>query len=769
MTTERPGSLSTKRRAFRLDHDQVPYLEATLEYAARETPRFHVPGHKGGAGAGPRLLAAFGEGVIRLDIPAFIEGVDIGPDPTPLAQALELAADAWGARRTWFLLNGSSEGAQAACLALARRGASAVVQRNAHVSVINGLILSGLQPTFVPPAVDERLGIGHCVTPESLGEALGRTPGAAAAFVVSPTYFGAAGDVRGLAEVAHAHGAALVVDEAWGAHFAFHDGLPEDALSAGADIVISGTHKMISSLTQSAMLHLGWEAERFVDVAELAAALALLESTSPSSLLFASLDAARRLAAVHGPEMLERTMSDISSARGTLEEIPGVEVLDERLIGAAGVAGFDGLRLTLGVRGTGVGGYALGAAMTAADGIQLELMTEDVLVAHCGMGEDASSHGQILGYALRNAVADVLAAGGRRRRFSRPPVWGPLSLSPREAFLAEHQRVPLEQAVGRVSAESLAPYPPGIPTVLPGERISGGTASYITRTLQLGGRLRGSTDPRAATVLVVRDEAPSSPVASPPIGDQDARVFDEFPARAYLTKYYSTVGPENAALMGTLMDYLAATQAPTDRVIEVAGGPSLFSMLAVAAQRRGPFEHVLFTDLGRENLREVENWLKGEHDRFDYAHLLAWLEERTGTPVDPVCAALRASNWELANFDWKREPPAEWQGSFDVVSSHFFAESATSREEEFIELMRNLPRLGRPGAVVLMSFISRSKGYTVGGVEFPGFGVDETTVLAYLRTAGVALRDLVLRTVPAEDPASDPGYEGLLFVAGRLL
>ena len=531
ITTTPSRGLSTQPRAFRLEQDQVPYLDAALRYAARDTPRFHVPGHKGGSGADPRLSAAFGAEVISLDIPAFIEGVDIGPDPTPFAQALELAADAWGARRTWFLLNGSSEGAQAACLALARTGASAVVQRNAHVSIINGLILSGLKPTFVRPAFDETLGIGHCVTPESLSEALDLTPGAVAAFVVSPTYFGAAGDVRGLAEVAHAHGAALVVDEAWGAHFAFHERLPEDALSSGADIVISGTHKMISSLTQSAMLHVGWGAERFVDVAELTAALALLQSTSPSSLLFASLDAARRLAAVHGRDLLERTMSEIADARRTLAEITGVEVLDERLVGATGVAGFDGLRLTLGVRGTGVGGYALSDALIAGAGIQLELVTEDVLIAHCGMGEDAASHGEVLGDALARAVADVLAAGGRRRRFSRPPAWGPLSLSPREAYLAEHQQVPLEDAVGRVSAESLAPYPPGIPTVLPGERITEGTASYIGRTLRLGGRLRGSTDPMAATVLVVREGAREAPVGDPPIGDRVTSVVDESSSR----------------------------------------------------------------------------------------------------------------------------------------------------------------------------------------------------------------------------------------------
>ena len=750
-----------------LDQDQVPYLEATLAYAERSPGRFHVPGHKGGAGAGPRLLAAFGEGTIRLDIPAFVDGVDLGPEPTPLTQALQLAADAWGAERTWFLLNGASEGAHAACLALARTGARAVVQRNAHVSTMNGLILSGLEPTFVQPAVDPTLGIGHCVTPEALDETLGRTPGAVAAFVVSPTYFGAAGDVRGLAEVAHRHGAALVVDEAWGAHFAFHEDLPEDALSCGADIVISGTHKMISSLTQSAMLHLNYGAERFVDVAELTAALALVQSTSPSSILFASLDAARRLAAVHGHDLLERTIKGVASARADLAEVPGVEVLDDRLVGAPSVAGFDGLRLTLDVRGTGVGGYALGAALVANDDIHLELMTEDVLIAHCGMGEDTSTHGQVLSEALARATADVLAAGGRRRRFTRPPGFAALAIPPREAYLAAHERVPLEEAAGRISAESLAPYPPGIPTVMPGEPISEGTAAYIRRTLELGGRLRGSTDPAAGTVLVVREPSPATPLVGPASAAPEASVFDEFPARAYLEKYYSEVGRENATMLRSITDYLSRADAPTETVVELAGGPSLASMLALGAIRRSPLKRILFTDVGRENLAEVDRWVSDSGDQYDYRHVLRWLEGETGAAPEEIVAPLRDSKWELERFDWRGSPPADWCG-FDVVCSHFFAESATSSEEEFVEMLGQVPRLGRPGAVVLMSFMSRSEGYTIDGMDFPAFGVDEANLLAYLRRAGVGLTDVVMRTCGTDDASSGPGYEGLLFVAGRL-
>ena len=185
-----------------------------------------------------------------------IDGIDKGTSPTPLDQSLALAAQAWGARRTWFLTNGSSQGNLAICLALRQLGRELVVQRSVHSSVVEGLALSGLEASFVQPEVDRDLGIAHGVTPESLDDGLRRTPGAIAAMVVSPTYFGAASDVRALADVAHGFGVPLIVDEAWGAHLGFHPDLPRRALSQGADVVVSSIHKLGGSLTQSAMLHL---------------------------------------------------------------------------------------------------------------------------------------------------------------------------------------------------------------------------------------------------------------------------------------------------------------------------------------------------------------------------------------------------------------------------------------------------------------------------------------------------------------------------------
>src|SRR5256714_3570990 len=186
--------------------EATPSLDALRAYAARDPGRFHVPGHKGGAGADPELVEAFGERALSLDIPALTPGIDVGPEPTPFQRAQELAAEAWGAGRTWFLINGASQGNHAAMLSLAHRGHDVVVQRNAHSSTIDGVILSGLRPSFVAPELDPELGIAHCPTREALAAALDRTPGAIGATVVSPTYFGAVADVRALSAVAHQRG-----------------------------------------------------------------------------------------------------------------------------------------------------------------------------------------------------------------------------------------------------------------------------------------------------------------------------------------------------------------------------------------------------------------------------------------------------------------------------------------------------------------------------------------------------------------------------------
>jgi hypothetical protein len=245
-------------------------------------------------------------------------------------------------------------------------------------------------------------------------------------------------------------------------------------------------------------------------------------------------------------------------------------------------------------------------------------------------------------------------------------------------------------------------------------------------------------------------------------------VFYEFPARAYLEKYYSAVGDENSAFMRAVTDFLRQRSVATDTVIEVAGGPCLYSLMAMMACRERPFRHVTFTDIGWKNLREVDCWLRDYPHQFDYGALLAWLHEEVGAEPGEVSRCLRSSTWELVSFDWRESAPSAWQRAYDVVSCHFFAESATSDEAELVTFLQKLGDLGRPGATLLVSFMCRSDGYTIAQKDFPAFSVDEENVFHYLERAGLLLEDFELRTTPCEDPSTMPGYDALLFIGGRL-
>jgi arginine decarboxylase len=483
---------------------KTPYVDAVLEYSARQTGRFQVPGHKGGLAADPAMVELVGMTGLINDVPSVTEGVDIGPEPTPFQQAQLLAAEAWGASRTWFLINGASQGNHATSMALAHMGDRFVVQRNVHSSIIDGLVLNGMRPTFVAPELDPELGIAHGLTPESLAAALDATPDAVAALVVSPTYFGACADVAALAEVAHSRDVPLVVDEAWGAHLHFHPDLPPDALSCGADLVTSSTHKIVGSLTQAAMLHLG-HGDR-IDPAIVDRCVSLVETTSPSGLLTGSLDAARRQAAIHGEELLGETLEAIRHTREQIVQIPGLGVLDESMVGRAGIAGWDPMRLSIDVRGTGSTGYRLSKKLFYSHGIDLELYSENVVVGLFGLGEPAATTGERLVAALRAAVGELSAEPGEpQEKLAPPPPWGELVMTPREAYLGPQEVVPFDEAAGRIAAEGLAAYPPGIPNVLPGERLTSETLAYIRESIAHGGYVRGGSDRELKTLRVALD------------------------------------------------------------------------------------------------------------------------------------------------------------------------------------------------------------------------------------------------------------------------
>jgi lysine decarboxylase len=442
-----------------------------------------------------------GDRGLLLDIPQDIEGVDVGPAPTPYEQAESLAAQAYGAGRTWFLTNGATQGNHALCLALARPGERVVIQRNSHASVIDGLVLSGGSATFVVPEYYDELGMALGVTPAALERALAAAPDARAAFIVSPTYYGMAADVAGCVEVAHAAGVPLVVDGAWGAHFGFHVALPPSPLAVGAYAQLTSTHNIVGSLTQSAMLHVA-DGGR-IDVDTVARMVRLVRSTSPSSLLMASLDAARRQLAVHGDALLDGTIGASFDTARQIGAIEGCRVLGGALVGRPGVAGWDPLRIVVDVRGTGCTGYEVAAALRASYDIYTELATHATLVFVLGMGPDNEPL-ERLAHDLAEAVRRIARPGVVESVPKTPvAVRGDTPVTPRDAFLGPAQTVAVADAIGRISCESIAGYPPGIPTLLPGEIVTDEVVAYLRELTEAGARLHGAADPSFATLRVL--------------------------------------------------------------------------------------------------------------------------------------------------------------------------------------------------------------------------------------------------------------------------
>ncbi|MEO6941878.1 MAG: amino acid decarboxylase [Terrimesophilobacter sp.] len=479
----------------------TPYADAVAENAAKDLLRLNVPGHSADPSGGSELMEFFGEDVVRKDISPLLRGVDLGPG-NPLSTSLVLAAGAWGARRTWFLTNGASQANRIGALAFGSLGHAnqpVVVQRSAHSSFIDGIILAGLLPVFVQPLVDDRYGIAHGVAAAELERVLSANPDAKGVYLVTPSYFGAVADVASMADIAHAAGIPLMVDEAWGAHFGFHPGLPRNALSFGADLVVSSTHKLGGSLTQSAMLHLG--NGPFAGILEplVQRAYMLTMSTSPSALLLSSLDIARHSLSTGA----ERIATSIDTAERIREKI--------RALGRFGIVsdtwdfdeviGNDPLRVSVDVRRAGLNGHAVRDELVRSAGIYTEISTDSCIVAFLGPGFDPDEDRFVDALHRLEPVGALAYADTPDLDLPR---FGALSIRPREAWFSAASAIPARDAVGHISADSLAAYPPGIPNVLPGEVITAEVVDFLRKVAASpGGYVRGAIDPAVDFLRVV--------------------------------------------------------------------------------------------------------------------------------------------------------------------------------------------------------------------------------------------------------------------------
>lgn len=505
-----------------LDQHETPYADAMLRYATSHPTRFHLPGHGGGSRAEPPgvLAGYFGERALSLDLMPMMHGIDMGPTPTPLDLSLRLAAEAWGARRTWFLANGATQGNQIAAIALAslRPGAQMLVQRSVHSSVIDALVITGGSARFAAPVVDPRLGMAHGLVAAELRAAIERALAdgirLSCVYIVSPSYFGFVSDVAALAEVAHDAGLPLVVDEAWGAHFGFHERLPRNALRLGADLVVSSTHKLGGSLTQSAMLHLG--DGPFADALEahVDRARRVVQSTSESSLLLASLDLARAQLATGG-DGIARAIDIAESLRAGIRARGRFTVASDEFASSPGFAGVDPLRIAIGTQAGGINGHRARTMLAEEHGILVEMATDAGIVALFAPFADPDIGGLVTalhalpvdpparGAAGMAAHPDGAVALGASAMPPLPP-WGTARMTVREAFFAPNEIVDAGHSIGRISADALAAYPPGIPNIMPGEEITRELVEFVQAVASAEfGHVRGAIDPLVRRMRVV--------------------------------------------------------------------------------------------------------------------------------------------------------------------------------------------------------------------------------------------------------------------------
>jgi len=458
------------------------WLDFTSKAEAGELVPMSVPGHKQ-----RRDLVGT---VVAGDAP-FYGGLDTIKHADHLRVDAEARAAAlWGADWCRFSVAGSTHGNQALALAVGSPGQKVIINRTLHRSLLLGLVLAGLQPVWVTPDIDQASGLPAGVAVTTVRDALAAHPDACAVFLGDPTYVGTIANLSGHAEAAHAAGVPLIVDAAWAAHLGFHPDLPPHAIAAGADAMVTSAHKALPAYTQGALVLARTER---LDAARLDRAFEATHTTSPTGSIMASIDAARALLAADGERLCGRLLRGVATARKRLAEVPGLAVLDG--------PGVEPTKLTVLLAGTGAHGNVVEAELIAA-GMPVEMADRDTIIPIPTIADDEES--------LATFTGALIAAIERHRGQPRHPepaaawtVRPQTVLAPREAFFAANETVPASEAIGRVSAELIAPYPPGIPVLAPGELITAEAVAALREVAADGGRIAYAADPTLATFQVI--------------------------------------------------------------------------------------------------------------------------------------------------------------------------------------------------------------------------------------------------------------------------
>nr|BFE59705.1 ornithine decarboxylase [Dactylosporangium thailandense] len=484
-----------------MDHRQAPLLEALAEYHRLGRYGFTPPGHRQGRGADPRARAILGADTYRADILASAGLDDRSSSNGYLSKAEALMADAVGARQAFFATAGSSLSVKAAMLAVAGGRGQLLLSRDAHKSIVAGLIFAGVEPRWIPVRYDTQLHLAHPPSPEQLEQAWQRHPDAAGALVVSPTPYGTCADLAALAEICHRRAKPLIVDEAWGAHLPFHDGLPTWAMDAGADICVVSVHKMGAGFEQGSVFHSQGD---LVDAKHLSACADLLMTTSPNVIVYAGIDAWRRQMVEHGHRLLSSALAVTRTVRQRLDALHGVRVLHDELLAEEASHDLDPMHVLMDVSELGISGYQAADWIREHCRIDLGLSDHRRIEATLSTADDEASADRLVDALTRLVTAAPGLPPAKPVTLPPPSDFAPEPVMlPRDAFFAPAEHVPAAQAAGRLCAEQLTPYPPGIPALIPGERITAGIVDYLRTGLAAGMVIPDAADASLDTIRTV--------------------------------------------------------------------------------------------------------------------------------------------------------------------------------------------------------------------------------------------------------------------------
>lgn len=469
-----------------LSQERAPIYEALDSFQKMRVVPFDVPGHKRGRG-NPELAALLGEQCVRMDVNSMKPLDNLCHPVSVIREAEELAAEAFGAAHAFLMVGGTTSAVQSMVLSVVGRGEKIILPRNVHRSVMGAMVLCGAIPVYIDPACDDRLGIPLGMSVSAVERAIRENPDAKAILVNNPTYYGICSDLRRIVQLAHTHGMLCLADEAHGTHFYFGENLPVSAMAAGADMAAVSMHKSGGSLTQSSLLLCG----PAMSEGHVRQIINLTQTTSGSYLLLSSLDISRRNLALRGKEAFARVVELAEYARREINAIGGYYAFSRELCNGDSIYDFDPTKLSVNTLQVGLAGIEVYDLLRDEYDIQIEFGDLGNILAYLSIGDRPREIERLVG-----ALSEVRRrfggseAGLMKQEYIEPDV----AVSPQDAFYAEHESLPIMETEGRVCSEFVMCYPPGIPILAPGERITQEILDYIVYAKDKGCSMTGPED-----------------------------------------------------------------------------------------------------------------------------------------------------------------------------------------------------------------------------------------------------------------------------------